>query len=154
MMRLALSPAAAGLLRALLPRGGVERDRILLTEFRSTDWQSLTFTGEQHRIRLRVPGRTRRRSSLNSPWESGMPNSPFPAISSPTSLWPASLRRTRMARSRLPSRRLRSLNERQARDRRISASALRSSSAASIEPRACLFPSCRSIDWRSSPAVS
>jgi hypothetical protein len=56
MMRLALSPAAAGLLRSLLRRGGVERDRILLTEFRSTDWQSLTFTGEQHRIRLRVPG--------------------------------------------------------------------------------------------------
>lgn len=56
MMRLALSPAAAGLLRALLRRGGVERDRILLTGFRSTDWQSLTFTGEQHRIRLRVPG--------------------------------------------------------------------------------------------------
>ena len=53
-MRLAMSPAAAGLLRALLARSGVERDRILLTEFRSTDWQSLTFIGEQHRIRLRV----------------------------------------------------------------------------------------------------
>ena len=56
MMRLALSPAAASLLRSLLRRGGVERDRILLTEFRSTDWQSLTFIGEQHRIRLRIPG--------------------------------------------------------------------------------------------------
>lgn len=55
MMRLAMSPAAAGLLRALLVRGGVERDRILLTEFRSTDWQSLTFIGEQHKIRLRIP---------------------------------------------------------------------------------------------------
>ena len=55
MMRLAMSPAAAGLLRSLLNRTGVERDRILLTEFRSTDWQSLTFIGEQHRIRLRVP---------------------------------------------------------------------------------------------------
>lgn len=55
MMRLALSPAAAGLLRAVLRRAGVNRDRILLTEFRSTDWQSLTFIGEQHRIRLRVP---------------------------------------------------------------------------------------------------
>jgi hypothetical protein len=55
MMRLAMSPAAAGLLRSLLQRGGVNRDRILLTEFRSTDWQSLTFTGEQHKIRLRVP---------------------------------------------------------------------------------------------------
>lgn len=56
MMRMAMSPAAAGLLRAILRRGGVNRDRILLTEFRSTDWQSLTFIGEQHRIRLRIPG--------------------------------------------------------------------------------------------------
>lgn len=56
MMKLALSPAAAGLLRALLARGGIDRDRILLTEFRSTDWQSLTFVGERHSMRLRVPG--------------------------------------------------------------------------------------------------
>ena len=55
MMRMAMSVAAAGLLRELLRRGGVDRDRILLTEFRSTDWQSLTFIGEQHRIRLRIP---------------------------------------------------------------------------------------------------
>ena len=54
-MRMAMSPAAAGLLRCLLRRAGVDRDRILLTEFRSTDWQSLTFIGEQHRIRLRIP---------------------------------------------------------------------------------------------------
>ena len=56
MMKLALSPAAAGLLRALLARGGINRDRILLTEFQSVDWQSLTFIGERHRMRLRVPG--------------------------------------------------------------------------------------------------
>ena len=56
MMKLALSPAAAGLLRALLARGGINRDRILLTEFQSIDWQSLTFVGERHRMRLRVPG--------------------------------------------------------------------------------------------------
>ena len=55
MMRMAMSVAAAGLLRELLRRGGVDRDRILLTEFRSTDWQSLTFIGEQHRIQLRIP---------------------------------------------------------------------------------------------------
>jgi hypothetical protein len=55
MMRIAMSPAAAALLRALLRRAGLDRDRILLTEFRSTDWQSLTFIGEQHRIRLRIP---------------------------------------------------------------------------------------------------
>ena len=56
MMKLALSPAAAGLLRAFLARGGIDRDRILLTEFRSIDWQSLTFVGERHEIELRVPG--------------------------------------------------------------------------------------------------
>jgi hypothetical protein len=55
MMRIPMSSAAAGLLRSLLARGGVDRDRILLTEFRSTDWQSLTFTGEQHQIGLRIP---------------------------------------------------------------------------------------------------
>jgi hypothetical protein len=55
MMKLALSPAAAGLLRALLARAGIDRDRILLTEFRSTDWQSLTFVGERHEMELRIP---------------------------------------------------------------------------------------------------
>jgi len=56
MMKLGMSPAAAGLLRALLMRAGVERNRILLSDFRSTDWRSLTFTGERHRIDLRIPG--------------------------------------------------------------------------------------------------
>ena len=55
-MKLAMSPAAAGLLRALLSRAGVEGNRILLTDFRSTDWRSLTFAGERHRIDLRIPG--------------------------------------------------------------------------------------------------
>jgi len=56
MMKLALSPAAAGLLRALIARAGIDRDRILLTNFRSTDWQSLIFIGERHEMELRVPG--------------------------------------------------------------------------------------------------
>ena len=56
MNRIAMSPAASALLRALVARAGVPRDRILLTELRSTDWQSLTFVGERHRIHLRVPG--------------------------------------------------------------------------------------------------
>lgn len=55
MMKLAMSAAAAGLLRALLNRAGVDRDRILLIEFRSTSWSSLTFDGERHRISLRIP---------------------------------------------------------------------------------------------------
>jgi hypothetical protein len=56
MMKLALSPAAASLLRALLARAGVDRDRILLSEFRSIDWHSLTFMGERHEMELRLPG--------------------------------------------------------------------------------------------------
>ena len=56
MMKLAMSPAAAGLLRALLARAGVDRNRILLSDFRSTDWNSLTFAGERHEITLRIPG--------------------------------------------------------------------------------------------------
>ena len=56
MTKLNLSPTAAGLLRALLARAGVDRDRILLTDFRSIDWQSLTFIGERHEIQLRIVG--------------------------------------------------------------------------------------------------
>ena len=56
MMKLGLSPAAAGLLRALLARTGIDHDRILLSEYRSTDWHSLTFVGERHEIELRIPG--------------------------------------------------------------------------------------------------
>ena len=55
MMKLPMSAAAAGLLRALLNRAGVDRNRILLIEFRSTAWNSLTFDGERHTIQLRVP---------------------------------------------------------------------------------------------------
>lgn len=56
MMKMALSAAAAGLLRALLARTRVDRDRILLSNFRSTDWNSLTFSGERHEISLRISG--------------------------------------------------------------------------------------------------
>ena len=49
----ALSWTAA---RALLARAGVDRDRVLLTDYRSTEWQSLTFDGERHQIGLRFPG--------------------------------------------------------------------------------------------------
>jgi hypothetical protein len=56
MTRLPMSPAAAALFRALLARCGGDRDRILLTDSRSTDWQSLTFVGERHRFCLRFTG--------------------------------------------------------------------------------------------------
>lgn len=56
MNRVPLSPAAAGLLRALIGRARVSRDRILLSDVQSTDWRSLTLTGERHELQLRVPG--------------------------------------------------------------------------------------------------
>jgi hypothetical protein len=56
MTRLPMSKAASALLRALLARASVNRDRILLTDYRSTDWQSLTFVGERHEMRFRIPG--------------------------------------------------------------------------------------------------
>ena len=56
MMKMALSPAAFGLLRALAARAGIPRERILLSAWRSVDWQSLTFLGERHHICLRVAG--------------------------------------------------------------------------------------------------
>jgi hypothetical protein len=54
--RLAISEAGGGLLRALIARSGVCRDRILLSDYRATDWQSLTFAGERHRLQLRIAG--------------------------------------------------------------------------------------------------
>lgn len=56
MLKMAMSRAASGLLRALIERLGGEPDRILLSDVRSVDWQSLTFSGETHAINLRVCG--------------------------------------------------------------------------------------------------
>ena len=56
MMKIAMSRAASGLLRALLDRVAEDRDRILLSQVRSVDWQSLTFVGERHCIELRILG--------------------------------------------------------------------------------------------------
>jgi hypothetical protein len=56
MNRFPMSIAAAALLRALLARSPSDRDRILLIESRSVDWQSLTFIGERHEMRFRIRG--------------------------------------------------------------------------------------------------
>jgi hypothetical protein len=55
MNRIAMSPAASALLRLLVGRARVRRDRILLTSIVSSEWRSLTLTGERHQIVLRVP---------------------------------------------------------------------------------------------------
>lgn len=54
--RIPMSPVAAALLRALIRRANVSRDRILLTDARSVDWRSLTFSGERHQFALRITG--------------------------------------------------------------------------------------------------
>ena len=56
MNRVAMSSAASSLLRALIARAGVTRDRVLLTDVQSIDWRSLTLNGERDLIELRVPG--------------------------------------------------------------------------------------------------
>jgi len=56
MIKIPMSVAAAGLLRALLARAKIDRDRILLTDFQSTEWQSLTFVGERHQFHFRIAG--------------------------------------------------------------------------------------------------
>ena len=56
MMKMSMSSAATALLRALIARAGVPRDRILLSHWHSVDWQSLTFVGERHEIELRITG--------------------------------------------------------------------------------------------------
>ena len=56
MNRIPMSAAASAILRILIARAGVGRDRILLSDASSVNWQSLTFAGERHQIELRVPG--------------------------------------------------------------------------------------------------
>lgn len=56
MIRVLMSSAAAALLRAILARAGVPRERVLLTDISSVDWQSLTMVGERHQLALRIPG--------------------------------------------------------------------------------------------------
>ena len=56
MNRMPMSPNSAALLRALIARAGVTRDRILLIDAKATDWRSLTFNGERHELQLRVSG--------------------------------------------------------------------------------------------------
>jgi hypothetical protein len=50
-----MTGAATALLR-LLQRAGEERHRILLSQWSSVDWQSLTFAGERHQATFTVSG--------------------------------------------------------------------------------------------------
>lgn len=48
MNRPRMTSAASALLRTLLERAGPDRNRILLSDWTSVDWHSLTFAGERH----------------------------------------------------------------------------------------------------------
>ena len=54
MLKIPISPAASAVLRELIAKTGVPRNRILLMNVRSIDWQSLTFVGERHELHLRI----------------------------------------------------------------------------------------------------
>lgn len=56
MNRLRMTSAASSLYRGLLERAGTERNRILLSDWVTIDWQSLTFNGERHRAGFVVRG--------------------------------------------------------------------------------------------------
>lgn len=59
MIKIPMSAAGSGLVRALLARAGVSREQVRLVAYRATDWRSLTFTGERHELTLRIPGEDR-----------------------------------------------------------------------------------------------
>ena len=83
MMRPPLSRAAAGLLRSIVARAGGARHRILLIEFRSVDWQSLTFVGERHEMQLRIGDRAPPRPPTDCSPDSPRPNGGCRARTSP-----------------------------------------------------------------------
>ncbi|HVM37110.1 MAG TPA: hypothetical protein VM265_01795 [Sphingomicrobium sp.] len=56
MIRMPMSRAASGLLRALLARVPGASDRILLSQASSQDWRSLTLEGERHTFCFRIGG--------------------------------------------------------------------------------------------------
>jgi hypothetical protein len=106
MNRLRMSSAGAALLRALLTRALVDRDRILLTNYRSTDWQSLTFVGERHEFSFRVAAPDAQTIYERMTAKLDIPSLQFRGRSSPT-WWSTGSRRTsRTARSASPSKRL------------------------------------------------
>ena len=75
MNRPRMTGSATALLRLLLQRAGPERHRILLSEWSSTDWQSLTFSGERHAASFTVTGEDA--MSLAQQWTSGLSDAEF-----------------------------------------------------------------------------
>ena len=57
MNRLRMTSAGSALCRRIQERAGSDRNRILLSDWTSVDWQSLTFSGERHRGGFVVMGK-------------------------------------------------------------------------------------------------
>ena len=90
MLKIAMSAAASGLLRALIARADVPRDRILLTDLTSADWQSLTSSASAIASVSELQGRSRRPLRDGSPIAWKTPTSSFRGRSSRTWPWRAS----------------------------------------------------------------
>lgn len=75
MNRLRMTPAASSLLRNLLGRAPNERNRIVLSDWTSIDWQSLTFNGERHRAGFVISGSDA--MALAMSWTEGLEDAEF-----------------------------------------------------------------------------
>ncbi len=70
-----MTQAASGLLRALVDRAGTNRNRILLSDWTTIDWHSLTFSGEKHRAGLVFSGSEA--AARASEWAAGLEKAEF-----------------------------------------------------------------------------
>lgn len=75
MNRLRMTQAASSLLRNLLGRSGTHSNRIVLTDWTSIDWQSLTFLGERHRAGFVVSGENA--MAIAASWTRDLPEAEF-----------------------------------------------------------------------------
>jgi hypothetical protein len=70
-----LTRAAAALHRQLLLRAGPGSNRILLSSWSSTDWHSLTFSGERHEASFVIAGYDP--AELGRRWSDGLAEAEF-----------------------------------------------------------------------------
>ena len=75
MNRLRMTSAATALCRGLLDRAQASSNRILLSDWVTIDWLSLTFIGERHRAGFVVTGPDA--AKLASDWTSGLEDAEF-----------------------------------------------------------------------------
>jgi hypothetical protein len=66
---------AIALLRCLLQRAGEDRNRILLSQWKTVDWQSLTLEGERHEASFVLSGD--KAMAFAHLWLAGLPDAEF-----------------------------------------------------------------------------